>query len=168
MSNPTTQIGTPAPTFRLKAVGSGRELGPTGNQDAALLLAFHDQNSVALIQAMQEQVRARIPEASRLLVASVVNMSVVPTLLRPLAESIMKGNYTRAGELMPVGLDVADYVIILLDWDGKVSKQYAAQRVDKKPLLALIDGQGILRGSYQGKELARAAQEMVDALYDAP
>ena len=168
MTSQPAAIGAPAPAFRLKAVGSGRELGPAGNQGAALLLTFHDQNNVALIQAMQEALRARIPEASRLLVASVVDMSRVPPPLRPLAETVMKSSYVKAGELMPAGLDVADYVIILLDWDGKVHKSYAARGVDKNPLLTLIDDQGLLRGRYQGRDLTRAAQAMVDDLHDAP
>ena len=168
MTSQPVDVGAPAPAFRLKAVGSGRELGPAGNPGAALLLTFHDQNNVALIQAMQEALRARIPEASKLLVASVVDMSRVPPPLRPLAETVMKSSYVKAGELMPAGLDVADYVVILLDWDGKVHKSYAARGVDKNPLLALIDGQGVLRGRYQGRDLTRAAQAMVDELHDAP
>ncbi|MFO7634159.1 MAG: hypothetical protein R6W76_16550, partial [Caldilinea sp.] len=58
----------------------------------------------------------------------------------------------------------ADYVIILLDWDGKVSKRYNARKVSDAPLIALIDGLGVVRGVHQGGDLAEAALEMLDGV----
>jgi hypothetical protein len=129
-----------------------------------LLLVFHDQNSVAAVQAMQEAVRMRYPEAARWLVPSVVNMSAVPVFLRTVAEQVMKGVYAKAADAMPPGLDVADYVIILLDWDGKVSKQFGARKISAAPLLVLIDGEGIVRSIHQGGDLSVAALTMLDDL----
>lgn len=156
--------GAQAPAFALTALGSNRIISLDSCRGMPLLLVFHDQNSVAAVQAMQEAVRARYPEASRLLVPSVVNMSTVPVFLRSLAEQVMKGVYAKAADAMPAGLDVADYVIILLDWDGKVSKQYNARKVSDAPLIALIDGIGVVRGVHQGGDLAEAALAMLDGV----
>lgn len=157
-------VGASAPAFELTALGSNRKLSLDLCQGTALLLAFHDQNSVAAVQAMQEAVRARYGDAAALLIPSVVNMSAVPVFLRSLAEQVMLGAYTRAAEAMPPGLDVADYVIILLDWDGKVSKRYNARKISTAPLLTLIDEAGIVRGVHQGEDLAQAALAMLDGV----
>ena len=74
MAKTKLTAGEVAPQFTLRAIGSGRQVGPATVGGAALLLVFHDQNSVEQVQTMQEAVRARCPDASRLLVASVVNM----------------------------------------------------------------------------------------------
>jgi hypothetical protein len=157
-------VGAPAPTFELTALGSNRVLSPEVCRGTPLLLVFHDQNTVAAVQSMQEAVRARVPEAARLLVPSVVNMSAVPVFLRPVAEQVMKGTYAKAAEAMPPGLDVADYVVILLDWDGNVSKQYNARKISASPLITLIDGEGIVRGVHQGGDLTAAALTLLDGV----
>lgn len=157
-------IGAPAPEFQLKAIGSGREVGTSLDTGTALLLVFHDQNTVNLVQAMQEAVRPQYADARQLLIASVVNMSSVPTFLRSTAEAVMKGSYIKAAATMPAGLDAADYVVILTDWDGSVSKRFGAAKVDKKPLLVLVDEAGIVRGVHQGSQLSQPALEMLQAL----
>jgi len=157
-------IGALAPAFRLKAIGSGREFGPSLRAGAALLLVFHDQNTVPLVQAMQEAVRPHYGDAQQLLIASVVNMSSVPRFLRSAAESVMKGSYTKAAAAMPAGLDAADYVVILTDWDGMVSQHYGAAKVDKKPLLVLVDDAGIVRGVHQSTHLSQPALEMLASM----
>ena len=157
-------IGAPAPPFTLTALGSNRTVSLEACQGTPLLLVFHDQNNIDAVQAMQEAVRMRYPEAARLLVPSVVNMSAVPVFLRSVAEQVMKGIYTKAADAMPPGLDVADYVIILLDWDGKVSKRYNARKISNAPLITLIDGEGIVRGVHQGGNLSDAALSMLEGV----
>jgi len=161
MAKPSVIVGAAAPAFELTALGSNRIVSLNTCQGTALLLAFHDQNSVAAVQTMQEAVRARYSDAATLLVPSVVNMSAVPVFLRSLAEQVMKGTYAKAADAMPPGLDVADYVVILLDWDGKVSMRYNARKISATPLLTLIDGEGIVRGVHQGGDLAQAALDML-------
>ncbi|GIK74676.1 MAG: hypothetical protein BroJett021_36640 [Chloroflexota bacterium] len=164
MSTSALVVGAPAPEFSLVALGSNRVINLDVCRGTPLLLVFHDQNTVDAVQALQEAVRARYPEAGRLLAPSVVNMSAVPVFLRPLAEQVMKGVYAKAADAMPPGLDVADYVIILLDWDGKVSMRYNARKIGNAPLVTLIDGEGIVRGVHQGDDLIGAALAMLDGV----
>ncbi len=111
--------GAAAPPFTLQALGSGRSFSQAGA--APLLLVFHDQNTVDKVQAMQQAVRTQYSDAGQLQIASVVNMKLVPVFLRSAAEGVMRGSYAKAAAAMPPGLEAADYVVILLDWDGKVS-----------------------------------------------
>lgn len=157
-------VGSSAPLFHLKALGSGREVSrPDGG--AALLLVFHDQNSVAAVQAMQEEIRVHYGDAQELLIASVVNMKSVPVFLRSAAEGVMKSAYAKAAAAMPEGLDPADYVLILLDWDGKVSAAFGAHKIDRQPKLVLIDSAGVVRGVHRGARLSEAGLAMVQALF---
>ncbi|MFN3331674.1 MAG: hypothetical protein ACK47M_04090 [Caldilinea sp.] len=164
MSTSALTVGAPAPEFSLAALGSNRVISLDICRGTPLLLIFHDQNTVDAVQALQEAVRTRYPEAARLLVPSIVNMSAVPVFLRPLAEQVMRGVYAKAADAMPPGLDVADYVIILLDWDGKVSKRYNARKIGDAPLITLIDGEGIVRGVHQGGDLTGAALAMLEGV----
>jgi hypothetical protein len=166
----TTSFLTPgatAPAFALTALGSGRSVGTAGSSDA-LLLVFHDQNTVAAVQRMQEQLRSRYADAGQLQIASVVNMQAVPVFLRGAAESVMKGSYAKAAAAMPPGLDAADYVVILLDWDGSVSKAYGALKIDRRPRLVLLDRAGTVSGVHQAAEIEDAALAMVERLLGPP
>jgi hypothetical protein len=162
MSNSPINPGATAPPFTLQALGSGRTVSHVG--PAPLLLVFHDQNTVEKVQAMQETLRGQYSDARRLQIASVVNMKPVPVFLRSTAESVMKGSYTKAAAAMPPGLDAADYVIILLDWDGSVSNAYGAHKIERRPRLVLLDDQGTVRGVHQGEEIRQPAVSMVEEL----
>jgi hypothetical protein len=162
MATSSITPGASAPPFTLQALGSGRSVSQIGG--APLLLVFHDQNTVDKVQAMQQAVRTEYSDARDLQVASVVNMKAVPVFLRSTAESVMKGSYAKAAAAMPPGLDAADYVVILLDWDGKVSHAYGAQRIERRPRLVLIDQTGAVSGVHQGEEIEQAALAMITDL----
>ena len=121
-----------------------------------------------MVQAMQETLRSRYADARQLQVASVVNMKPVPVFLRSTAESVMKGSYSKAAAVMPPGLDPADYVVILLDWDGSVSSAFGAYKIERQPRLVLLDGQGVVQGVHQGSEIQQGALTMVEGLLGPP
>ena len=159
--------GAPAPPFSLTALGSGRSVSP-GSSEHALLLVFHDQNTVEEVQRMQERVRSRYADARQLQIASVVNMKPVPVFLRGTAEAVMKRSYAKAAAAMPPGLDAADYVVILLDWDGSVSDAYGARKIARRPRLVLLDPQGAVSAVHQDAEISAAALAMVEGLLGPP
>lgn len=167
MTRTKLATGEPAPHFTLQAIGSQRVVSPPSGGAAALMLVFHGQNAVAAVQTMQEAVRMRYPNPAQLLVASVVNMSVVPAVLRSTAEAVMAAQYTRAAAAMPDGLDAADFIVILVDWDGKVSRAYGVPRMSTTPLIVLIDGQGTVCAIHRGNALENASLAMLDALFTA-
>ena len=158
---PALRIGEPIPAFALTTVGSKREITDTLLAGRTTLLVFHDQHAQHEVQALQERVRLQRPDHTDVFIASVVNMSVVPVFLRQVALGVMKKGYTGAKEQMPAGIDAADYVVILADWDGKVCKRFGAERVDKAPLLVLLTPDGLVGGHYRGTALAAAAATML-------
>jgi hypothetical protein len=166
MSTLSISPGAVAPPFTLQALGSGRTVNHAG--PAPLLLVFHDQNTVDKVQAMQQVLRGQYSDARQLQIASVVNMKPVPVFLRSTAESVMKSSYAKAVAAMPPGLDAADYVVILLDWDGTVSQAYGAHKIQRRPRLVLLDDQGTVHGVHQGEEIQQPALTMVEGLLGPP
>jgi hypothetical protein len=166
MATSSIRPGAAAPPFTLQALGSGRTVSQVG--DAPLLLVFHDQNTVDKVQAMQQAVRMQYGDAGQLRIASVANMKSVPVFLRSTAESVMKGSYNKAAAAMPSGLDAADYVVILLDWDGKVSQAYGAHKIERRPRLVLLEAAGTVHGVHQGEEIEEEALAMIAELLDSP
>jgi hypothetical protein len=166
LSSSSIGAGGAAPPFTLKALGSGRTV--SHRDGAPLLLVFHDQNTVEQVQAMQQGVRSLYGDARQLQIASVVNMKPVPVFLRSTAETIMKGSYAKAAATMPPGLDAADYVVILLDWDGSVSSAYGAQGIERQPRLVLLDALGTVHAVHQGAEVQKPALAMVQSLLGPP
>ena len=158
---PSLRVGEPIPPFALTTVGSKREMSDALLLGRTSLLIFHDQHAQHEVQALQERVRLQRPDHTDVFIASVVNMSVVPAFLRQIALGIMEKGYTGAKERMPAGVDAADYVVILADWDGKVCKRFGAERVDKEPLLVLLTPDGLVGGLYRGKALGDAAAGML-------
>ena len=61
-----------------------------------------------------------------------------------------------------------DYVVILLDWDGKVSQAYGAQKIERRPRLVLLDKTGAVSGVHQGEEIEQAALAMITDLLGPP
>ena len=111
----------PVPPFALTAVGSKREFSDATLVGRTSLLIFHDQHAQDEVQSLQERVRLQRPDHTDVFIASVVNMSVVPVFLRQIALGVMEKGYTGAKEHMPAGIDAADYVVILTDWDGRAA-----------------------------------------------
>ncbi|MBX7233956.1 MAG: hypothetical protein K1X65_06190 [Caldilineales bacterium] len=158
------QPGQPAPSFRLTAAVSGRVIGPGLVGERPLVLLFHNQHTLAAVRELQEAVRQRYPSAQEVLVASVADTSKAPRLLRGVVEAALKHAYAEASKFVPAGLDPADYVIILPDWSGAVTKAYGVGNVDREGEVVVIDGMGRLVGKHRGQQPGQAALAFLASL----
>ncbi len=157
-------VGQPAPHFQLKAVESHRVVSTDHPAARALVLTFHDETAMGAVRELQETVRDAYPAASDVLMASVVDLSRVPRMLRRVVEPVLKQAYAEAARFVPAEMDPADYIIILPDWTGEVAALFGAHRSDKTPHLVVIDRAGRMVGSYEGKALAQAAMSLLTGL----
>lgn len=155
------QSGQPVPPFRLTAAVSGRVVSPGVRP---LVLLFHNQHSLDSVRDLQRTVRERYPSAQDIIVASVADVGRAPRLLRGVIEAALKRAYAEASKFVPSDLDPADYVVILPDWSGQVSKAFAVGNVDREGHLVVIDGKGLLVGSYQGAQPGQAALSLLASL----
>jgi len=146
-----------APSFRLTAVGSGRVVQHPGLAAAALVLLFHDQNALATVRAVQEQVRGRYPTTAEAIIASVADLSRAPRLLRGVIEGFLRSAYAEASAHLPPGLEAADYVVILPDWKGEVTRAFGVDGADRQPAVVVIERSGQVTAAQQGGDVAAAA-----------
>ena len=157
----SAMIGQPGPRFALSAISSGREVGPDTCRGAPCMLLFHNHHTLAAVSAVQAAVRATHQVADRPILASVLDLSSVPRVMRKLATSGMQNGYRQAAQQLPSGLLPVDYIIILPDWDGSVTRAFQWQNVDKQPALVLLDEAWIVRDRYQGDDPGSAAQRLL-------
>lgn len=152
--------GRPAPGFKLAAVKSGREVSPKDCSGYVLGLIFHDRETSQAVIDIQTLVRPEYPDTG-LTLASVVDVSRVPRLLRGVARPFLEGIYDDAAKQMPKELKPEDYIFLLPDWDGKVTKSFGVKNQDKVAALVVVDRDGIVSGSYQGPEPGPAMLALV-------
>jgi hypothetical protein len=142
--------GQPAPRFNLTAVKTGRRVSLHDCRGGVLGLVFHSRETVQAVIDIQTTVRPSYPDASILTLASVVDLSMVPRLLQRMAKPILEQAVNQAYQQVPDGYDPADYVFLLPDWQGRVSRSFQVRGADQVAALVVIDAQGLVVGSYQG------------------
>lgn len=101
-----TEIGDPAPYFSLLAAGrrSGRRVSLRSVQGRKAGLVFHLQGTAPTARDINRAVRERCPSSEDVLVASVVDLSLVPPVYRLSGSLALDTAYdTAAAELPPGG-----------------------------------------------------------------
>jgi len=152
---------TKAPPLTITAVGSGRKVTLNKIGIPAVLI-FHGRSSVEASKAVNTPVRELIPEASKLLVITVMDLHHTPRLARGLVEAFIRDAYEDACEQLPKGWNPRDYLVLLPDWDGQISKGFGLKGTDRNAGVAVLDGNGNIVGVYQGKDLATQTLAMLD------
>jgi hypothetical protein len=141
------------PTTILKAAGSGREI--TLNAiDKPTVLIFHTQETAEAAAKINETIRAESNYANcdSMLIANIVDLHSIPKLFRGFAEKAMKESYDKAAASLAKGLAPQDYIVIIPDWDGSVTKSFGFKNTNKIAAFAALDAQGNIIGTYQGSE----------------
>jgi len=161
-----------APAKTLIALGSERRvvLNRIGKPAVLLFLARETADDGPPINA---RLRESYPLATDLMTASVVDLHIVPRLVRSIAEAAMRHAYEKAVQRFPrefklpqpdMVVDPEDYILILPDWDGSVTRAFGMRNPAKTPGVAVLDTQGQLVGIQQGGDLAEAALGFLEQL----
>jgi phytoene dehydrogenase-like protein len=143
------------PDVTLKAIGSGREVSLRGIGKPAVLL-FHTQETADEAAKVNAAIRAvkACQTPDQLFIANVVDLHAVPKLFRNFAESAMKDSYKKAAETLPTEANPSEYVLILPDWDGSLTKAAGLSDVDKTAGVIVLDDSGHVVETYQGDDAA--------------
>lgn len=131
------RIGERAPYFRALAAGSGREVSLRTCAGRRLVLVFHAQNTAWAAEQVNRAVRERYPSSEEVVVASVVDLSLVPPLYWLTARMMIGQAYEKAAREVAregsSGVDPAEYVLILQDWGGLISRRFGVRGVGRGP-----------------------------------
>lgn len=154
--------GQQAPEFSLIAAGSGRRVSLDFARGGKLVLIFHLQGTAPTAQEINRSVRARYPSPDEVLVASVIDLSIVPPLYWPTVNLVLATAYQQATAELPPGSDPEDYVIILPDYGGFVSRRFGVRNTGRAAAIAVIDEDSTVIGDYQGEEPVGAVLNMLE------
>lgn len=144
--------GRPAPEFSLTTVKSGRQISPASCKGDVLGLVFHGRETVQAVVEINKAVRPLYPDPKPVVLVSVLDLSIVPRLLHGAVKPMLEQAYDQAAREIPKGYDPADYVFLLPDWNGAVTKSFQAKDTSKLAAVVVIDPRGQVVGSYQGPQ----------------
>lgn len=154
--------GAPAPDFTLTAVKSGRQISLATSKGNVLGLVFHGRETVQAVVEINKAVRPLYPEPKPVVLVSVLDLSIVPRLLHGAVRPILEQAYDQAAREIPKGYSPADYVYLLPDWTGTVTKAFRVKDMSKTAAVIVIDPRGQVVGSYQGPQPGPATLAMVE------
>ena len=90
-------------------------------------LVFHGRETVQAVVEINTTVRPVYPEPKPVVLVSVIDLSVVPRFLHRAVKPRLEQAYEQAAREMPKGYNPVDYVFLLPDWNGSVTKTFKAQ-----------------------------------------
>ena len=155
------ETGERAPHFSLLAAGSARRVSLRAEVGRRVVLVFHLQGTSPTAREINRAVRASHPDPEEVLVASVIDLSIVPPVYWMSVSLILNQAYDRAAEELPPGVDSSEYVVILPDWNGRVSRAYGARNTGRAAAIVVVDEDSTVAASYQGE---RPVEAVIEAL----
>lgn len=157
---------TNVPAVTMAAVGSGRKITLNKIGTPAVLI-FHGRGTAEAARQVNGPVRDQFPDADALLIASITDLHSVPGLLRGVVRAFIQDAYEEACKELPDGWAPEKYLLLLPDWDGKITRAFGMKDIEKTAGIAVVDESGRVVGIYQGKELAGQALEMLKGTISA-
>lgn len=158
------KTGELAPNFSLLASGSGRRISLRGNAGRPVVLIFHLQGTAPTAREINRAVRERYPSPDEVLVASIIDLSVVPPLYWVTVSLVLSQAYEQAAAELPRDADASEYVVILPDWGGRVSRSYGARRTNRAAAIVVVDKDSSVAGFHQGERPVEAVLEVLGSL----
>ena len=156
--------GERAPDFRLLGAGSGQRFSLEGSAGRPLVLIFHLQGTAPTAREINRAIRALYPSPDEVMVASVIDLSIVPPLYWMTVALVLNQAYERAATELPDDVEPADYVVILPDWDGFVSRAYGVRRTNRAAAIVIVDGDLNVKDFYQGERPVEVVLDLLQEL----
>jgi hypothetical protein len=154
--------GDRAPDFDLLAAGSGRRVRLRGLAGRRVVLVFHLQGTAPTARALNRAVRERFPDPEEVFIASVIDLSVVPTIYWITVGLFLGSAYDLASRELPLDVDRADYLAILPDWGGRVGRDYGVRNTGRAAAIVVVDEDSNIAVSYQGERPVEAVMEALE------
>ena len=162
------ELREPAPEFNLLAAGSARRISLKEASGRSLALIFHLQGTAPTAREMNRAVRVRYPSTDDVLIASVIDLSIVPPVYWMTVGMVLNTAYERAAEEIPPGMDPSELVMICPDYGGFVSRRYGVRNTGRAAAIVVIDEDSNIAGSYQDEQPVEAVLERLETSWDIP
>ena len=154
--------GDEAPRFDLLAAGSARRVRLDGLAGRKVVLVFHLQGTAPTAREINRAVRTRFPDPEEVFVASVIDLSIVPPIYWMTVNLVLSSAYEQAARELPPNADPAEYLVILPDWGGRVSRDYGVRNTGRAAAIVIVDEGSNVILSYQGERPVEAVLEVLE------
>lgn len=153
--------GDQAPDFTLTHV-EGRSVSLGDFRGRKLVAVFASRESGDQARKITRTLRDRFSH-DELATISILDMHSLPKMMHPVVKGLLKKAYGEAvGQLTaelrakgePPPADPSQFVVMLPDWDGKVTASFGINDVKKQAVAVLIDENGRRVGSGAGDQAA--------------
>lgn len=151
--------GTPAPDFTLKHT-AGHMVSLSDYRGTPVALIFSGRDSIDQAREIGWAVR-EVHRVEAVQIVIVLDLSEIPRMMASFARSRVQVGYedlvretiTRFEALgYPLPDDIAQIVIMLPDWDGKVTASYGLKGVAQQTVAVLVDAEGTIVGQATGPD----------------
>jgi hypothetical protein len=151
--------------------GSGGGVGSGGQPEdlcraASRPYIFHAQNTAWAAEQVNRAVRERYPSSEEVVVASVVDLNLVPPLYWLTASMMIGQAYEKAAREVVregfSGVDPTECVLILQDWGSLISRRFGVRGIGREAAVVVIDESAEIAGFYQGSEPVEAVLRMLE------
>jgi hypothetical protein len=105
-----------------------------------VVLVFNLQGTARTVRFIARAVRERFPDPEEVFIASVINLSIVPSLYWLTVNLVLGSVYEQAAREVPPDVNPADYLVILSAWGGRVSRDYGVRNTGRAAAIVVVDG----------------------------
>ncbi len=149
--------GEKAPEFTLNHL-EGRSVSLSDYSGKKVVIIFAARNSGEQAGEIAQTIWGR-HAADELPIVSVLDLQGIPRMMHGVAKTMIEKAYKEAvkgvtAQLQhlnhPVPADPSEVVVMLMDWDGKVTNSYGVGDVDKEAVAVVLDDTGTILGSAAG------------------
>lgn len=151
------------PDITVVAAASKREIN-LAQLGVPTVVVCHGQNTAQAAKEVNQTVRQEFPDASKVVIASVIDLSSFPSMFRGMIEPEVEKAYHQVAGKLDEGMEAADYVILLPDWDGKLTAQLGAEGSTDNAIVLVADAAGQIVGKAEGETPGAAVIEMLGKL----
>lgn len=149
------QAGKPLPAFRFEAAVTGRAIDNAFAKGRRAVFVVHGARNTEVPKAVAREVRERWPDANDVLLVSVVDLRSFAGLWRKVADAQVKATHDKlAAKAREMGLDPAEHVLIVADWEGKAANALGVESPDKEAAAVVVGKTGQVIGVAMGEDVA--------------
>jgi hypothetical protein len=149
----------PAPNFTLNHI-KGHPVSLSDFRGRTVVLIFAGRDSAEQSRQISTTLR-RTYGPDQLPLIQVLDLHALPKMLQGIARGQVEKAYQEVAQEVTTSLqatgrpmppDMSQVVIILPDWDGKVTSSFGLSGVDKQAVAVAVDGNGYIRGYGAGAQ----------------
>lgn len=157
------QAGDPLPAIHFEAAVTGQAIDNALVSGRRAVFIVHGSKNTDVPKAVAKEVRERWPDANDVFLATVVDLRSFAGVWRRVADAQVKATYDKlAAKAREMGLDPAEHVIIVADWEGKAAKTLGVDDPNNAAATIVADD-GKVVGVAMGADIAAQVVKLLGA-----